>query len=224
MAQQITRGRFITLEGGEGAGKSTQAVKLEGRLRSAGFEAVLTREPGGSPLAEKIRTAILSGAIAPLGPAAEAVMFSAARIDHLRHTIRPALEAGKWVICDRFSDSTRAYQGALSNLDPRFLKELERVTVGPTRPDLTIVIDVPAETGLARARARSSVADRFESEGLSFHQALRSAFLDIAAQEPLRCAVVDGAMDAQAVSEAIWAIVSDRLIRSEALPNGKTAP
>ena len=225
MANQITRGRFITLEGGEGAGKSTQAARLESRLRARGFESVLTREPGGSPLAEQIRSAILSGAIAPLGPAAEAVMFSAARIDHLRHTIRPALEAGKWVICDRFSDSTRAYQGALGNLDPRFLRELERVTVGPTRPDLTIVVDVPAELGLARARARSAFVDRFEAEGLAFHEALRSAFLDIAGEEPRRCAVVDGTGDADAVSDSIWGIVCGRLIDSAGSPpEQKAAP
>ena len=139
-------------------------------------------------------------------------MFSAARIDHLRHTIRPALDAGKWVICDRFSDSTRAYQGALGNLDLRFLRELERVTVGKTRPNLTIVIDVPAQLGLGRARARSATVDRFEAEGLAFLEALRSAFLDIAADEPDRCAVVDGAAEADAVSEAIWRIVCDRLI------------
>lgn len=225
MVDQIIRGCFITLEGGEGAGKSTQAARLESRLRARGFESVLTREPGGSPLAEQIRSAILSGAIAPLGPAAEAVMFSAARIDHLRHTIRPALDAGKWVICDRFSDSTRAYQGALGNLDPRFLRELERVTVGPTRPDLTIVIDVPAELGLTRARARSVIADRFEAEGLAFHEALRTAFLDIAADEPRRCAVVDGTGDADAVSDAIWRIVCERLVaKSESSPAKKTAP
>lgn len=225
MVDQIIRGCFITLEGGEGAGKSTQAARLADRLRARSFESVLTREPGGSPLAEQIRSAILSGAIAPLGPAAEAVMFSAARIDHLRHTIRPALDAGKWVICDRFSDSTRAYQGALGNLEPRFLLELERVTVGPTRPDLTIVIDIPAQMGLARARARSATADRFEAEGLAFHEALRSAFLDIAANEPVRCAVVDGAKDADAVSDAIWRIVCDRLVeKADAPPEQKAAP
>ena len=194
MTEQIQRGRFITFEGGEGAGKSTQAARLAARLRARGVDPVLTREPGGSPLAEDIRKALLSGAVAPLGPAAEAIMFSAARIDHLERTIRPALARGQWVICDRFADSTRAYQGALGNLDPRFMRELERVTVGKTAPDLTIVVDVPATTGLARARARvGERRDRFEAEGQSFHDALRRAFLDIAAQEPGRCAVVDGA-------------------------------
>jgi dTMP kinase len=211
MTDQIARGRFITLEGGEGAGKSTQAQRLAARLRDRGFETVLTREPGGSPLAERIRGVILSGAVAPLGPAAEAVMFSAARIDHLEKTIRPALARGAWVICDRFSDSTRAYQGALGNLEPRFLRDLERVTIGATRPDLTLVVDVPAEAGLTRARARSSVVDRFEAEGLAFHEALRKAFLDIAAGEPERCAIIDGSTDADAVEGAVWAVVEQRL-------------
>ncbi|MFN3890373.1 MAG: dTMP kinase [Beijerinckiaceae bacterium] len=212
MTNQISRGRFVTLEGGEGAGKSTQAARLAARLRARGIESLLTREPGGSPLAEEIRGVILSGAVAPLGPAAEAIMFSAARIDHLDRTIRPALARGDWVICDRFADSTRAYQGALGNLDPRFMRELERVTVAGSTPDLTLVIDVPAEVGLSRARARSASADRFEAEAQSFHEALRRAFLDIAAAEPGRCAVVDGSAAPEAVEEAIWAAVSERLL------------
>ena len=225
MTDHISQGRFITLEGGEGAGKSTQAARLAARLRDRGVEPVLTREPGGSPLAERIRGVILSGAVAPLGPAAEAVMFSAARIDHLEKTIRPALARGAWVICDRFSDSTRAYQGALGNLDPRFLRELERVTIGATRPDLTLVIDVPAAAGLARARARSSTVDRFEAEGLAFHEALRSAFLDIAEGEPARCAVIDGSADADAVEKAVWAVVEQRLFAdTTAQPTPGDAP
>lgn len=212
MTDQIQRGRFITFEGGEGAGKSTQAARLATRLRARAIDPVLTREPGGSPLAETIRKAILSGAVAPLGPAAEAIMFSAARIDHLERTIRPALARGQWVVCDRFADSTRAYQGALGNLDPRFMRELERVTVGADKPDLTLVIDVPAEMGLARARARAVPADRFEAEGQSFHEALRRAFLDIAAGEPGRCAIIDGAQEPDAVEAAIWAAVQARLL------------
>lgn len=223
MTDQIARGRFITLEGGEGAGKSTQAARLAARLRARGIEIVLTREPGGSPLAEEIRGAILSGAVAPLGPAAEAIMFSAARIDHLERTIRPALARGQWVICDRFADSTRAYQGALGNLDPGFMRELERVTVGGSRPDLTLVIDVPADVGLARARARSQTADRFESEGQGFHEALRRAFLDIAADEPKRCAVIDGAAKPEVVEDAIWTAVSARLLGESASAPGGAA-
>jgi len=206
------RGRFITLEGGEGAGKSTQARLLAEALRARGCETIVTREPGGSPRAEKIREAILSGLVAPLGPVAEAMMFAAARIDHLDHTIRPALARGAWVVCDRFSDSTRAYQGALGAVDARLLGALERIAVGQTRPDLTLIVDVPADMGLARARARASGApDRFEAEGLAFHESLRRAFLDIAAGEPERCAVVDGACDEQAVAAAIWRIVEERL-------------
>jgi dTMP kinase len=212
MTDQIACGRFITLEGGEGAGKSTQTARLAERLRARNLDAVLTREPGGSPLAEQIRGVILSGAVAPLGPAAEAIMFSAARIDHLERTIRPALASGKWVICDRFSDSTRAYQGALGNLDPRFIRELERVTIGPTKPDLTLIIDVHTKVGLARARARSTAVERFEAEGEEFHDALRRAFLDIAAEEPQRCAVIDGATEPEAVENAIWSVVCERLL------------
>lgn len=224
MNDTAKRGRFITLEGGEGAGKSTQAARLAARLRARGIDPVLTREPGGSPLAEDIRKAILSGAVAPLGPAAEAIMFSAARIDHLERTIRPALARGQWVICDRFSDSTRAYQGALGNLDPRFMRELERITVGRDMPDLTVVIDVPAGTGLARARARSSVADRFEAESLGFHEALRRAFLDIAADESERCGVVDGGASPDEVEVAIWALTEARLFGAPAAANVEPAP
>jgi len=206
------RGRFITLEGGEGAGKSTQARLLAEALRARGCEVVVTREPGGSPKAEKIREAILSGLIAPMGPKAEAMMFAAARIDHLDQTIRPALARGAWVVCDRFSDSTRAYQGALGAVEPDFLRALERIAVGPTKPDLTIMVDVPAPTGLARARARASGApDRFEAEGLAFHESLRRAFLDIAEGEPQRCAIVDGAREEQAVAAEIWRAVEARL-------------
>lgn len=211
-AAAADRGRFITLEGGEGAGKSTQAQRLAGHLRERGLEALVTREPGGSPKAEAIRELILSGVVAPLGAAAEALMFSAARIDHLDAAIRPALARGAWVVCDRFADSTRAYQGALGNLDPRFIRELERVTVGPDRPDLTVMIDVPAATGLARAaQRRGGAPDRFEAEGLAFHEALRRTFLDIAADEPARCVVVNGEASPDEVERQIWAAVQERL-------------
>ena len=207
------RGRFITLEGGEGAGKSTQARLLAEHLRACGLECVVTREPGGSPGADALREILLSGAIAPLGPAAEALLFSAARIDHIRHTIRPALERGAFVVCDRFSDSTRAYQGALGNLDAGLIKALETVAVGDCRPDLTLMLDLPAETGLSRAAARRGVegADRFEGEGLAFHQGLRQAFLAIAAAEPARCAVIDAGLEPDAVGEAVWRCVQQRL-------------
>lgn len=207
------RGRFITLEGGEGAGKSTQAARLVAALGEAGIPAIATREPGGSPGAEALRRVLLAGIAEPLGPTAEAVLFSAARIDHLDRTIRPALAAGTFVVCDRFADSTRAYQGALGNVDPRLIRALERVTIGETRPDLTLVLDLPAEVGHARAaRRRSGAPDRFEAEALDFHKALRRSFLDIAAAEPDRCAVIDATGSPDEVAAAIWAAVETRLL------------
>src|SRR5271157_1769055 len=179
------RGKFITFEGGEGTGKSTQAAMLALRLDSFGLRVRLTREPGGSPGAEIIRHVLLSGAAKPLGPEAEAMLFAAARDDHIRCTILPALEAGQWVICDRFADSTRVYQGALGDVDQRLIKALERVSVGDVRPDLTLVLDVPAQIGLERAagRRRGSSPDRFEAEAIEFHERLRQAYLMLAAGE-----------------------------------------
>lgn len=207
------RGCFITLEGGEGAGKSTQARMLAERLALRGIECVTTREPGGSPKAEELREILLSGAAKPLGAMAEALLFAAARIDHLDATIRPALDRGAWVICDRFADSTRAYQGALGNIDPRQIRALEDVTVGPTRPDLTLVLDLPPETGLARAKARrgDGGVDRFEGEDIGFHRGLRQAFLDIAAAEPERCVVIDASQGVREIGDAIWTSVVRRL-------------
>ena len=176
------RGRFITFEGGEGSGKSTHAATLAQRLKGVGIEVVLTREPGGSPGAEIIRHILLSGVAKPLGAETEAILFAAARDDHVRSVIYPAIKAGKWVICDRFINSTRVYQGALGNVDAKFIRSLERVTVGPAMPDLTFVVDVPANIGLARATRRrgKDVPDRFESEGLEFHENLRQAYLALA--------------------------------------------
>src|SRR5918993_5480470 len=148
------RGKFITFEGGEGTGKSTQAQILAERLKVLGIAVITTREPGGSPGAEVIRHVILSGAVKPLGAEAEAMLFAAAREDHIAHTIRPALDRGHWVVCDRFADSTRVYQRVLGHVDPRLIKRLEKITVGENKPDLTIILDAPAETGLARAHAR----------------------------------------------------------------------
>jgi dTMP kinase len=207
------RGFFITLDGGEGVGKSTQVGHLLRNLRKAGIEAIGTREPGGSPGAEILRKALLSGGVARLGPAAEAILFAAARIDHIDKTIEPALAAGTFVVCDRFADSTRAYQGA--RLDPRFLRALERVTLGDVRPALTLILDLPAADGLARAAARRGAAeapDRFEREDLEFHESLRAAFLAIAAAEPVRCAVIDAARAEEDVAHAIFDVVSNRLI------------
>ncbi len=204
-------GRFITLEGGEGAGKSAQARRLAARLAALGLETVATREPGGTPHAEQLRELILSGALRAQGPAAEAIAFSAARIDHLDALIRPALARGAWVVSDRFADSTRAYQGAAGRLDDAFIDRLERIAVGEVRPDLTLMLDIAPEQGLARAAARSCAADRFESEGLEFHAALRRAFLAIAKAAPERCFVIDAGRDEETVAGAIWAAVRARL-------------
>jgi dTMP kinase len=201
------RGTFITLEGGEGAGKSTLARALAARLEDHGKTIKITREPGGSLRAERIREAILSGQVKRFGAFAEALMFYAARADHLAATIRPALSRGDWVICDRFSDSTRAYQGALGRIDPAALTTLERIIVDGTRPDLTLMLDIPPEIGLARARhrrAEGETADRFESEAIGFHRRLRQAFLDIAAAEPNRCIVIDAACSPADVEIMAW--------------------
>jgi dTMP kinase len=207
------QGRFITFEGGEGTGKSTQANLLAARLRPIGIEVLVTREPGGSPGAEAIRHVLLSGAAKPLGTHAEALLFAAARDDHVRQTIRPALARGAWVICDRFADSTRIYQGTLGNVDPRVIRGLERISVGPTRPDLTIVLDLPAELGLKRAAARRGheKADRFETETLDFHRKLRDAFRELAEREPERCVLIDASGDVDTVANAVWAAVNERL-------------
>jgi dTMP kinase len=207
------RGKFITFEGGEGTGKSTQATMLAHRLQGLGLGVLLTREPGGSPGAEVIRHVLLSGAAKPLGPDAEAMLFAAAREDHVRCTIEPALAAGKWVICDRFVDSTRVYQGALGHVDPRLIKGLERVSIGDLAPDLTLVLDVPVDVALERLAARRGDAapDRFEAEDTAFHEKLRQAFLALAADEPRRCVVVDAGAPRVEVGKAIWDAVQSRL-------------
>jgi dTMP kinase len=204
------RGRFITFEGGEGSGKSTQASMLAQRLKAMGIGVRQTREPGGSPGAEIIRHVILSGAAKPLGPDAEAMLFAAAREDHLNNTIRPALERGEWVICDRFADSTRVYQGVLGHVDARLIRSLERITVADTRPDLTFVLDLPAEIGLARASARrgDAQADRFETEAIAFHEKLRDAYRELAASEPKRCHLINADDSRHVIAEKIWITVN----------------
>jgi len=214
MASKTPRGRFITLEGGEGAGKSTQARHLAAYLEEFGVSVLLTREPGGSPGAEALREVILSGAAEQFGPSGEAILFTAARIDHIDATIEPALRRGQWVISDRFADSTRAYQGAAGKLDANMVASLERIALGDLRPDLTLILDLPVAVGMARAdgrRGAGAKADRFESEGASFHETLRRAFLDIAAAEPERCAVVAADRPADEVAQAIREIVRERL-------------
>lgn len=207
------RGKFITFEGGEGTGKSTQAKLLADRLRVLGLGVKVTREPGGSPGAEIIRHVILSGAAKPLGAEAEAMLFAAAREDHLTNLIRPALEHGDWVVCDRFADSTRVYQGALGEVDPRLIRRLEKITVGDTQPDLTLILDAPAEIGLSRAQARrgDDESDRFESETLEFHTRLREAYRQLAVSEPDRCVLIDASEPQERVTEKVWAAVNRKL-------------
>jgi dTMP kinase len=207
------RGRFISFEGGEGSGKSTHCRLLSDRLSNIGIEVVLTREPGGSPGAEAIRHVLISGAAKPLGAEAEAFLFGAARADHVQMTIEPALSRGAWVISDRFLDSTRVYQGTLGQLDPKLIRALERVTIGDLKPDLTFVLDVPAEVGLARASKRRGTvaADRFEAESLASHQRLREAYRALAASEPSRCLLFDATQAKAAVAERIWMTVTERL-------------
>jgi dTMP kinase len=210
---QILSGRFITFEGGEGSGKSTHAKRLTARLQSLGLEVLLTREPGGSPGAEIIRHILLSGAAKPLGAETETILFAAARDDHMRTAIRPALAEGKWVVCDRFIDSTRVYQGTLGKVDQKLIRSLERVTVGAAMPDLTFILDVPASVGLARAKNRrgEGAADRFEGETVEFHEELRRAYRLLAEEERRRIVVIDGRPPRDVVAERIWTTVSERL-------------
>jgi dTMP kinase len=207
------RGRFITFEGGEGAGKSTHVALLAARLKAMGVGVHVTREPGGSPGAEIMRHVLLSGAAKPLGPDAEAVLFAAARDDHLSTAIRPALGRGIWVICDRFADSTRVYQGVAGKVDPRAIRALERIVVAETRPDLTFILDVPTELAMQRAAERRGTAgaDRFEGEKREFHERLRDGFLMLAASEPERCVLIDATRPREVVAEEIWNTVVARL-------------
>jgi dTMP kinase len=207
------RGRFISFEGGDGSGKSTHAALLAKRLRSLGLKVVLTREPGGSTGAEIIRHILLSGIAKPLGAETEAILFAAARDDHVRNVIRPALVEGKWVVCDRFIDSTRVYQGALGKVDMKLIRSLERVTVGAAMPDLTFILDVPATVGLARAKRRrgKGAADRYEAEAIEFHEELGRAYRTLAHEEPRRIQLIDGRAPRDVVAGRIWEIVEKRL-------------
>jgi dTMP kinase len=206
----VRRGRFITFEGGEGTGKSTQARILAERLAPIVGEVVQTREPGGSPGAEQLRALLLQGEAERWSPVSETLLMYAARADHLERLIRPALERGAWVVCDRFLDSTRAYQGAGGGVSVRLLETLERHVVGETRPELTLILDLPVEQGLGRAFGRN-MFDRFEAMDRAFHDELRQGFLDIARAHPDRCAVVDASGDVEAVAARIWTAASERL-------------
>lgn len=207
----MTRARFITFEGGEGAGKSTQLKRLVARLLAEGREVVATREPGGSPGAESIRELVLNGAADRWSPVTETLLMYAARRDHVERVIRPALARGAWVVCDRFADSTRAYQGAGGGTDPGLIEAMETFILEDTWPDLTLIFDLPVEEGLTRAVARAGAEMRFESKGLAFHERLRAGFLAIAEAEPVRCAVIDAAGSVEAVETRVWAAVRDRL-------------
>ena len=207
----MTHGRFITFEGGEGTGKSTQVARLVEHLRARDLEVVQTREPGGSQGAEEIRNLALNGDAGRWSPMTETLLMYAARSDHLERTIRPALEAGRWVVCDRFADSSRAYQGAGGGTPAEFIETLDAAIVGPTQPDLTLVFDLPVEIGLERAFGRGLFETRFESKGLEFHERLRRGFLDIAAAHPERCVVIDADGDQDTVEARVRAAVEARL-------------
>jgi dTMP kinase len=208
------RGRFISFEGGEGAGKSTQIKLLAERLTEAKVRTIVTREPGGSPGAEIIRHLVLSGMGKLLGAEAETLLFAAARDDHVHTVIEPALKQGIWVLCDRFSDSTRVYQGILGQVSPAILSAMQRVTIGDLKPDLTLILDVPVEVGLQRAAKRrgTGTADRFEAEGIKFHQQLREAYQRIAAAEPQRCLLIDASAEPEIVATNIWSALHDRFL------------
>lgn len=208
---RAVRGRFITVEGGEGTGKSTQVARLAERLRGAGLEVVATREPGGSPGAEHLRALLVQGQADRWSPMSEALLMYAARRDHLERVIGPALERGAWVVSDRFADSTRAYQGAGGGVDPALVEDLDRWVVGEAQPDLTLIFDLPVEMGLERAFGRDMFEVRFEEKGTAFHQRLRDGFLAVAAAHPQRCMVIDADGDAEAVAERVWRVVEDRL-------------
>lgn len=206
----MTRGSFISFEGGEGAGKSTQIRRLAERLQAAGHDVVVTREPGGSPGAEAIRELLVNGSADRWSPVTETLLMYAARRDHVERVIRPALVEGRVVLCDRFADSTRAYQGAGGDAPASLIASLEEHVLGGTIPNLTLILDLPAEVGLRRAEVRGGAA-RFESKGLPFHERLRAGYLEIARREPERCVVIDADAEIDAVTTAIAEAVAQRL-------------
>lgn len=202
-------GLFVTFEGGEGAGKSTQIRRLADQLRRRGHDVLVTREPGGSPGAEAVRHVLLSGAAEEFGVRMEAILFAAARNDHVEEVIRPALQSGAIVLCDRFIDSSRVYQGVTGNLEPDYIEALQRVAINGVVPDCTLILDLPAEVGLKRARKRGadSAPDRFEREEIETHEKRREAYLEIADAEPERCQVVNAERSEDEIADEIFAIV-----------------
>ncbi|WP_420409342.1 dTMP kinase [Hoeflea sp.] len=214
----ISKGRFITFEGGEGVGKSTQIHRLAKVLRRRGLEVLVTREPGGSQGAEAVRNVLLSGAAEEFGVRMEALLFAAARSDHIEEVIRPAIDEGVIVLCDRFMDSSRVYQGVTGNLEPQFINHLERIAINGMTPDLTLVLDLPAETGLKRAKSRegkNAAPDRFEKEELATHEKRREAFVDLTRSEPDRCKLIDAGQAEDVVALAILNAVEDVLDEGE---------
>jgi dTMP kinase len=207
----VKRGRFISFEGGEGAGKSTQARRLVDRLRAQGLETVATREPGGSPGGEAIRELLVNGPPERWSAITETLLMYAARRDHLERVITPALERGAWVVCDRFFDSTRAYQGAGGGAPHALIAALETAVVGEVTPDLTLILDMPVAAGLARAAGRGQGEARFEAKGVAFHERLRAAFLQIAKAEPERCLVLPADGEIDVLAHRIWTAVGERL-------------
>ena len=206
------RGRFITIEGGEGAGKSTQVKMLAAALNDAGHSVVTTREPGGSPNAEAIRSLLLEGSRSRWDPTGEVLLFQAARRDHVGQLIEPALAAGRWVVCDRFVDSTTAYQGYGHGMSLAELAALQRFAIGDFGPDLTLILDLPVAAGFGRARQRTGAADRFERLDPTFHERVRQGFLSIAAANPDRCVVIDAAAgDPDVVHQRARAVFAARL-------------
>jgi len=208
----VSLGRFITLEGGEGTGKSTLLAALRERLEASGKSVILTREPGGTELAEAIRNLVLHPPEGQVWSSmAEALLMNAARTDHLEKKIRPALEAGNWVLCDRFADSTRVYQSVQNGVSANILKLLEQSVLGETVPDLTLVLDAPVEQAASRRAARGGSADSFELRDKAFHEAVRQAFIDVAHSEPARCALIDASRTAEDVAGAAWREIEERL-------------
>lgn len=208
----MERGKFITFEGGEGAGKSTQLKMLADSLTLAGIEVVTTREPGGSAGAEAIRALLVTGETDRWDAQTEALLHTAARRDHLARTVWPALERGAWVVCDRFADSTLAYQGYGHGLSRDFILSLTRLAIGDFSPDLTLILDLPVEEGLKRAGRRGGAEDRYERMGTDFHERLRQGFLDIARNDSDRCAVIDAAASLDDVHQGILRAVKSRLL------------
>lgn len=205
----MKRGKFITFEGGEAAGKSTQARLLAARLEGAGIATLVTREPGGTALGEDIRGLILKDR--PQDPVTELLLFAAARAEHMTAVIRPALDDGTWVISDRFMDSSRVYQGKLYSVEPDLIATLEKYTVSPDFPDLTLILDLPPAAGLERAHARGTLS-RYDAERIETHETLREGFLEIAEREAERCVIIDGNLPADSVEAAVWQAVSERLL------------